>query len=323
MMDNENRSPARLRKFIRQPERYAARYGAFHLTTRDLDVLELVFRYRHLTADHVRALIPGSSQQLTRRLAGLFHHNYLARYAPLDRMRFELNAGSPVMAYGLDTKGWRALEQHGRVPAGTDPDGVADRAEFLTWRKSHTRRMSWFLEHHLGIANFHCVLELALRDGGGEGRSLLEWDQSKAIRGEVTLTNRTVYRVNPDACFSIVDREGRIRRYYLEIDRGTEERRRIEMKCSSYWWWLQSPAYRDGYQDHQRVAVLFVTTGEKRMVNMIETLARMQKPNNPPYGGKGWFRFCLDTDYQLADPKSILGPIFRTVSTSDRLDCLI
>src|SRR5262245_25568435 len=101
-MPNQIDSPTRLRKFIRQPEGYAERYGTFQLTPRDLDVVELVFRYRHLTADHIRALTKGSKQQITRRLSGLFHHGYLARYAPLDRMRFDLNAGSPVIAYGID-----------------------------------------------------------------------------------------------------------------------------------------------------------------------------------------------------------------------------
>jgi len=320
-MNDDKRSGARLRKFIRQPERHAERYGAFHLTPRDIDVLELVFRYRHVTADHIRALIPGSKQQLGRRLAGLFHHNYLARYAPLDRMRFELNAGSPVMAYGLDTKGWRTLQQQGRVVS--EDDEAENRTDDQTWRKAHSRRTARFLEHHLGISNFRCVLELGLRQEGGRGLSLLEWDQGKAIRGEVTLTNKMVYRVNPDAFFSIQDSAGSVRNFFLEFDSGSEEQRRIEGKFKAYWWWLQASAYRESHADHQRVAVLFVTTGPKRMENMMETLARMEKPNSPAYGGRGWFRFCRDSDYVLANPGSILTPIWRTVTKRAGLDALV
>lgn len=312
---------SRLRKFIRQPDRHAERYGTFRLTARDLDVLELVFRYRHLSADHVRALTPGSGQQLGRRLAGLFHHGYLARYAPLDRMRFELNAGSPVMAYGLDTRGWRTLQQHGRVQAEDEADGL----ESPTWRKEYTRRMGQFLEHHLGISNFRCVLELALRDGGGRGLSLLDWNQTTAIRGEVTLRDkeRTVYRVNPDAYFSIRDSSGGIRNYFLEFDSGSEEQRRIEAKLRAYWWWLQAPAYHEAHDDPQRVAVLFVTTGQKRMENMMDTLARMEKPNNPSFGGKGWFRFCREDEYALTSPVSLLAPIWQTVTTQEARQSLV
>ncbi len=312
-MNREHQPSTRLRKFIRQPERHVERYGAFHLTGRDLDVLELVFRYRHVTADHIRALTPGSDQRLGRRLAGLFHHGYLARYAPLDRMRFELNAGSPVMAYGLDTKGWRTLEQEGRVPANVHAEGEnTEASDVMTWRKAYTRRTAYFLKHHLGISNFRCVLELALRDEPN-GLLLEEWDQSAGIRGEVTLADKSILRVNPDAFFAIRDGEGGLRNYFLEFDAGSEEQRRREAKLLAYWMVLQGKAYREAHEDHQRVAVLFVTTGQKRMENMMETLARMQKPNNPPYGGKGWFRFCLETDYQLAEPGSILSPIWQTV----------
>ena len=60
-----------LRKFIPQPDRYAERYGHFTLTPRDVEILEFVHRYRHLEARHIRALVGGSGQQITRRLQGL------------------------------------------------------------------------------------------------------------------------------------------------------------------------------------------------------------------------------------------------------------
>jgi len=63
--------------------------------------------------------------------------------------------------------------------------------------------------------------------------------------------------------------------------------------------------------------VLFVTTGEKRMSNMMDTLARMPKPNNPPYGGRGWFRFALESDYSLTQPQTIFGNIWHTVTKED------
>ena len=137
------------------------------------------------------------------------------------------------------------------------------------------------------------------------------------------MTDRTVYRVNPDAYFSVRDEAGAIRNYYLEFDGGTEEQRRILAKFNAYWWWLQAPAYRDSVEESSRVSVLFVTTGHRRMENMMRTLKAMRKPNSPDSGGKGWFRFCLDTDYAIDAPHSVLTPIWRTVAGREDLKALL
>ena len=97
---------------------------------------------------------------------------------------------------------------------------------------------------------------------------------------------------------------------------------------------LQSPDYQETYHDHKRVHVLFVSTGAERLQTMMELLAgepykrkhkweQFEKPNRPPYGGLGWFRFCLENDYQLSDPKTILAPIWRTIKHRDRQLSLI
>ena len=44
------------------------------------------------------------------------------------------------------------------------------------------------------------------------------------------------------------------------------------------------------------------------------SVSQMEKPNTPPFGGKGLFGFCLEEEYQLEDPLSILHPIWRTVT---------
>ena len=164
-----------LRKFISQPDRYSERYGNLTLTARDLEILQTVYRYRYLEARHIRALVTGSDQQITRRLQGLFHNGYLGRYARRARIRLELDPGAPLMAYGLDLKGARALEHNrNRVESGTGRTTAP-----VLWRKDYTRRTEWFLEHHLMISNFRCVLELALRER--RDTELVTWDQSKNI----------------------------------------------------------------------------------------------------------------------------------------------
>jgi len=49
------------------------------LTERDQDILRHVRRHRFLLSDHIQALVPGSRQQILRRLQRLFHHGYLDR----------------------------------------------------------------------------------------------------------------------------------------------------------------------------------------------------------------------------------------------------
>ena len=302
MLESDSK-PVRLRKFIPQPDRYAAHYGNFALTPRDIQILKLVCRYRYLEARHIRALTAGSDQQITRRLQGLFHNKYLARYLPHTRMRLELDPGPPLIAYGLDTRGVRLLQR-------TDP--AASLRELARWNKAHTRRTSWFLEHNVMISDFRCSLELATR---GRGVELGVWEQGTGRRGTVPGSHdqsRPV-RIAPDAYFEL-RQSGRRRHFFLEVDRATEEHDRLLRKFTGYWWYLQSREYRDNHQDPSRVNVLFVTTGACRLRNMIDTLSRWHKPNRATHGGKGLFWFCFADDYRLEDPRSILGPIWRTPS---------
>lgn len=325
MNQNELKPGARLRKFIPQREAHAHRYGNLTLTPRDLDVLEAIWRFRHLESRHIRALLSeASAQNLTRRLAALFHNHFVRRYGRRELMRRATTAGSIPMTYGLDTKGWRALLENDRI----GPDVEADEDDLVAaaaagqehWRKAYSRRTEDFLEHALGVADFRCTLELALRAGGGASGRLAEWDQTKAIRGAVKLIGAEEWlRVSPDAFFAIEEPSGRRRNFYLEYDRNSEERSRLVDKYTRYWWWLQSDAFRKGHEDAKRVGVLFVTTGgDLRLRNMMGALSEMEKPNDGPnVGGKGWFWFSQARRYQLEEPASILKPIWQRVVRPD------
>ncbi len=112
---------------------------------------------------------------------------------------------------------------------------------------------------------------------------------------------KRIVRVAPDAQFSLGDARHE-RHFFLEIDRSTEEHRRLVQKYLSYWWYLQSPDFHRVHPSGRRVNVLFVTTGHSRLIN---ALRRMPKPNRATHGGKGIFWFALETAYALSEPSEL------------------
>ena len=145
-------------------------------------------------------------------------------------MRPDLDPGAPLLAYGLELRGARALQTHrARLAAER-----TDEPELVRWRKEYTRRTEWFLEHHVMISNFRCVLELALRETPGV--ELLNWDQGQEtwLRVPVPGERGRFLRVAPDARFSLRE-AGQIRHFFLEMDRSTEEHSRLLRKLQGYW----------------------------------------------------------------------------------------
>jgi len=297
-----------LRKFIPQPDRYAERYGRFTLTERDVEILEILHRYRYLEARHIRTLVGGSDQQITRRLQGLFHNGYVGRYARRERMRLELDSGATLIAYGLELKGARALERvrGAGVVVGADPDRVR-------WKKEYTRRTEWFLEHHLMVSNFRCVLELALRET--PDTELVTWNQGKDTWFRVLIPGKRPRTVclAPDAYFVL--RQGdQIRHFFLEADRGTEEHRRLVAKFVGYWWRLHDARSSEDGRLRPRVNVLLLTTSERRMMNVIDTLKNMQKPKSADHGGRGTFWFTTEHHVKVETPSLLLDPVWQSAA---------
>lgn len=303
----------RLRKFIRQPNRYAELYGNFTLTPRDLEILATVYRYRYLEARHIRALVPGSDQQIIRRLQGLFHNRYVGRFLPPQRMRLDLDQGTPLIAYGLELAGARALAAVG--PARTGLNGLGKNT--VNWNKAQTRRTEWFLRHSVMLSNFRCVMELATR--ADAETDLLSWEQGILRSGTHIAAEgrKRPVRVAPDAYF-MLGRPGKIRHCFLEVDRSTEELDRLKAKYVNYWWYLQSPEFLATVDPVDTAVVLFVTIGRTRLANMMSTLRGLRKPNRARQVKKGAFWFCLEPEYGVENPGSIVDPIWRTVSTNSQ-----
>ena len=95
---------ARLPRFKR-----ACTVSVIELTDRDREIIRLFLRYRVLRSSHILSLVPGSPQQLLRRLKLLYHHGFLER--PRAQLAYYHRGGSRRIVYGLGNKGASLLKQ--------------------------------------------------------------------------------------------------------------------------------------------------------------------------------------------------------------------
>ena len=73
-----------------------------------------------------------------------------------------------------------------------------------------------------------------------------------------------------------------------------------------------------------RVSLIGVGIEECELVGKNRKMVRrFQEPNRPEAGGKGWFLFCLEQNYTLEDPQTLLQPIWRTAVRPNKLRSLI
>lgn len=302
----------RLPKYKRDKKRY----GPFVLTDRDRTILRIIYQYRLVQLRHVVALLGGSYRGIGNRLQGLSHHEYLERFVPRSRMQLEV--GSPKTVYGLDTAGAKEVQKILSASAGRTV-----LMHELAWRKSHNRRLEDFLEHRVGISTFRVLFTLGIRTR--PDLTLLEWGEGPDYRGKVPVVHQdqteTTYVVNPDGYIAVAD-AGRRRNFFLEIDRGSEEPRRIVEKFRKYWWYLsceESPYYTT-YENAKDIRVLVVTTDAAHMQRLMGLM-----PDVDPQGkGHGLQRFWF-THADLydrpgdrpaepfGDQAILLRPIWQTV----------
>src|ERR1017187_1986898 len=108
----------------------ASAVAAIELTERDRQIIRLVERFRFLRSSHICSLVPGSPQQLLRRLKLLYHHGFLER--PRAQLDYYHKGGSSHMVYGLGNKCAALLRRDlvpgsGQVRWGEKNRGQGDR----------------------------------------------------------------------------------------------------------------------------------------------------------------------------------------------------
>ena len=245
-------------------KRKLPRYGrisnppSMRLTARDIRILEAIHAYDGMLGfSQIQRLFFSGKSQAERRLMLLYQHCYLNRPNKEERRKL------PEMIYWLDKAGAEIV---------SSLQGVLPR-EF-NWRK----KPRWFqVEHDLAFNDFRLDMEQACQvDPMITLESWVPESEFLAYPDKITYSyqNREIKRnIRPDGLFVLTTSGLRIR-YLLEIDRSTEDNPRFyREKILPGLAYLKTNAYEERF-GHKSGRWLVVTTGERRMKNMIRQAHR-------------------------------------------------
>ena len=285
----------------------ASDIAVIRLTERDREIIRLVERFRFVRSSHICSLIPGSPQQVLRRLKLLYHHGFLER--PRAQIDYYHQGGSRHIVYGLGNKGASLLKQE---------LGVAiDRHD---WGEKNRSVGRIFLEHALLVSDVMVTIEIACRRTGIQlltCRELAVVDpitgQRRPFRWQVNISKRQKLGIIPDYVFALDfnDRSGTGNRaiFFLEADRATMPVIRKNLSQTSFYRKLRAYEATWSQLIHQtqfgfnRFRVLTVTTSAARVKSLIEACSQLQR-------GQGLFLFA---DRAVSEnPANIFLPIFQT-----------
>jgi hypothetical protein len=291
-------------KFVR-PE--APRNGV--ITDRDLDIIEVVLRYRFSPTSELVRLVAGNSNVTLRRLRQLWEWSYINRFAfPGIRNHSEFT-------YYLDsTKALDLLLQHGRAaeihPQMQDEIRLNREADYAgaVMRGQHMKL--GFLQHSLMISRMHFMLEMTARDSAS-GMELAAWRQGAELRGHkaevpelksrrVEGSNEYVWEehdrrtqklpVEPDALLSLRFQDGRQSHFCYEADRGSMPMADMLKKLRAYHHFIKRlQKHKEAFGVHPIRAVLIETTDESRARKLMELVQQTAVIGEGRHSGLFWF----------------------------------
>ena len=243
------------------------------LTPRDIALVDAIYRYRVLRRDQAQQLFFPSKNTANQRLKLLHQHGFLAR----RRLPVEYGQGSGQALYLLGGRG------AGLVAAQLGVD-VAE----IGWRRTHNHVGSPFLEHTLMINDVRLAVEAAASQHGYQIAAWLREEELKVAPDRVWVETQSRQRrrmaVVPDAYFRL-SMVGHRACFFLEADRATETQGRWAQKIRAYLAYIHSGAYLRRYGSRS-LRILAVTTGEKRMANLVRTTAQICRSSEQ---GLFWF----------------------------------
>jgi len=262
------------------------------ITDRDKVVLAKIADYRILTTEQIYRLCFPSLNRARKRLLQLWQHGYLKKIIRPIR----LGEGSSMYLYLPSKRALRLISSDSAV-AG-----------------KNNRASAFFARHTLDINNFRICLELAARNSNII--SLIEWKQSKDLLMKASIKDKGIMEqipIIPDAYFAL-KQGGRIFYYFLEMDRGTTDLKRIALKCRGYLnIWNDKIAHaKFGIRSFR---LLFVTGTDKRLVNMLEQLQKLKSHHHR----LDLILMTAADRFSLAQPSRLFGPIWNILDTEGNI----
>ena len=245
------------------------------LTERDHHILRHVRRHRFLLSDHIDALVPGSRQQILRRLQRLFHHGYLDR--PRSQLEYFHQGGSKSIVYGLDRKGAKLFSGES-----------AQRRLRCDSKHPMQPTKQVYLQHSLLVSAVMVALENSCARSGTvrlvrEEELAASTNLRESFRWTVTVHSRRL-GLRPDNVFGLEHMQTGERSYYfLEADRATMPVVRRALTQSSFQrkllayeaTWRQD-IHRSRFGFH-RFRVLTVTSNAERVRHLIEACSKLRR----------------------------------------------
>jgi hypothetical protein len=285
----------------------ASAVAAIRLTERDYEIIRLVRRFRFVRSSHICPLIPGSPQQILRRLKLLYHHGFLER--PRAQLDYYHRGGSRHMVYGLGNKGAALLRRD------LDP-GFGQ----VRWGEKNRATGRVYLEHALLVSDVMVAIELACRRTGIRLLTARELTVADKITGErrpfrwqVKISNRVKLGVIPDYVFALdfKDQSGanNLAFFFLEADRATMPVIRKNLSQTSFYRKLRAYEATWSQTIHQtqfgfhRFRVLTVTTSAERVKSLVEACSKLER-------GQGLFLFADQTVLEKSD--DMFAPVWQT-----------
>lgn len=257
------------------------------LTDRDQAIVETVARLRFATSAQIIVLMPGSAQQILRRLQLLFQNGYLDRpKAQIAQLAID---GNQPMVYGLGRAGARLVaDLHGGSPDRFD------------WHTKNARPGALFVRHTVMTSDVIVAFETALRDR--PGHHLLDHEALLPYMPEATRTARNPFLwpaeikiggrtekigLVPDRLMSIVLPNRTRLNFAIEVDTGEMPVERRSMKGTSIA--RKIAGYHAGFKTRlhverygfERIRILFVTTSDKRRDSMVRATASITNGELP------------------------------------------
>jgi len=229
-----------------------------HLTERDREVALCLYHQQLLTTEQLTLLFFSSKRRAQDRLLFLYRQRVLDRFYPPSRF----GAGKPQAHWLLDDAGAHL------VAASLDLD-----RRHLPWQRREDWRSHPQLAHRLAVNRFATDLITATLDDLTLG--VVSWFRTREAAAR--LGERMRGTVRPDGELILLTPAGPAD-LLLEWDRGTETLDRLEEKLRRY----RMAEYKLKYEDEEPRSILFVLPGPRRLENLRELYATLDRDGRWP-----------------------------------------